>query len=166
MIKSSVHPPCGRREGRGERSRWSSCDRRVTAALPWFIHELWRRRHPSRRDWETETSSERRRRCTLRLAQLVEDHNVVGVVEVFGQGLDVLATQSVSHEDSSPVSVRPVDTILEHRQEQKSQWSSSVKSSWQLYFDCSSTKRLCKAQLKENNAFSSINQSNSSIFGD
>lgn len=52
-------------------------------------------------------------RCTLWLAELVEDHNVVGVVEVLGQGLDVLSAQSVGHEDSSPVSVRPVDTILE-----------------------------------------------------
>lgn len=93
----------------------------MTGASPWFIHELWRGGHPSRNDWETETSSDRRRRCTLRLAELVEDHDVVGVVEVFSQGLDVLAAQSVGHEDSSPVSVRPVDTILEHRQEQKSQ---------------------------------------------
>lgn len=121
MIKSSVHPPFGWRDGWGERSRWSSCDRRVTGASPWFIHELWRKRYPSRNDWETETSSDRRRRCTLRLAELVEDHDVVGVVEVFSQGLDVPAAQSVGHEDSSPVSVRPVDTILEHRQEQKSQ---------------------------------------------
>lgn len=48
----------------------------------------------------------------------MEDHNVVGVVEVFGQGLDVLAAQSVGHEDSSPVSVRPVDTILEEHKSQ------------------------------------------------
>lgn len=60
------------------------------------------------------------RRCTLWLAELVEDHDVVGVVEVFGQGLDVLSAQSVGHEDSSAVSVRPVDTILE---EQKSRFS-------------------------------------------
>ena len=51
---------------------------------------------------------------TLRLAELVEDHEVVGVVEVFGQRVDVLTGQPVGHEDRRPVSVCPVDTILKH----------------------------------------------------
>lgn len=57
----------------------------------------------------------RKQRRTLRLAELVKDHDVVGVVEVLGQSLYVPAAQSVGHEDSSSVSVRPVDTILRHK---------------------------------------------------
>lgn len=66
------------------------------------------------------------------LAELVEDHNVVGVVEVFGQGLDVLAAQPVGHEDGSPVSVRPVETILE--EEHKSFCCSFTQRLWKILF--------------------------------
>lgn len=52
---------------------------------------------------------------TLRLSELMEDNNVVGVVEVLSQGLDVLKAQPVGHEDRCSVSVCPVDAILEHR---------------------------------------------------
>ena len=52
---------------------------------------------------------------TWRLAELVEDHKVMGVVEVLGQRVDVLTAQPVGHEDGRPVSVCPVDTILKHR---------------------------------------------------
>lgn len=57
---------------------------------------------------------------TLRLAELMEDDDVMRVVEVFGQSLDVLPAQSVGHKESSSVSVRPVDTILEHRPKKNS----------------------------------------------
>lgn len=50
---------------------------------------------------------------TLWLSKLVEDHDVVWIVEVFSQRLDVLTRQPVGHEDRRPVSVCPVDTILE-----------------------------------------------------
>lgn len=51
---------------------------------------------------------------TLRLSELMEDNDVVGVVEVLGQGVDVLTAQPVGHEDRRSVSVCPVDTILQH----------------------------------------------------
>lgn len=54
---------------------------------------------------------------TLRLSELVEDHNVVGVVEVFSQRVDVLTGQPVGHEDGRPVPVRPVDAILKQKGE-------------------------------------------------
>lgn len=57
---------------------------------------------------------------TLRLAELMEDDDVMRVVEVFGQSLDVPPAQSVGHKESSSVSVRPVDTILEHRPKENS----------------------------------------------
>lgn len=57
---------------------------------------------------------------TLRLAELMEDDDVMRVVEVFGQSLDVLPAQSVGHKESSSVSIRPVDTILEHRPKKNS----------------------------------------------
>lgn len=79
----------------------------------------------------------------------MEDHNVVGVVEVFGQGLDVLAAQSVGHEDGSPVSVRPVETILE--EEHKS-------------FCCSFTQRLWKDIISFTNC-NSIVTAWRSLFG-
>jgi len=53
---------------------------------------------------------------TLRLAELVKDHDVMGVVEVFSQHVDVLTGQPVGHEDRRRVSVCPVDTILKHRE--------------------------------------------------
>lgn len=53
---------------------------------------------------------------TLWLAELVEDHNVMRVVEVFSQCVDVLTSQPVGHEDRGPVSVCPVDSILKHRE--------------------------------------------------
>lgn len=43
----------------------------------------------------------------------MEDNNVVGVVEVLGQGVDVLTAQPVGHEHRRPVSVCPVDPILQ-----------------------------------------------------
>lgn len=43
----------------------------------------------------------------------MEDNNVVGVVEVLGQGVDVLTAQPVGHEDRRSVSVCPVDPILQ-----------------------------------------------------
>lgn len=52
---------------------------------------------------------------TLRLSELMEDDDVVGVVEVLGQRLDVLKAQPVGHEDRRSVSVRPVDTILQRK---------------------------------------------------
>lgn len=42
----------------------------------------------------------------------MEDNNVVGVVEVLGQGVDVLTAQPVGHEDRRSVPVSPVDPIL------------------------------------------------------
>ncbi len=53
---------------------------------------------------------------TLWLSELVEDHDVVGIIEVFSKSVDVLTGQPVGHEDRRPVSVCPVDTILKHRQ--------------------------------------------------
>lgn len=50
----------------------------------------------------------------------MEDDDVMRVVEVFGQSLDVLPAQSVGHKESSSVSVRPVDPILEHRPKENS----------------------------------------------
>lgn len=43
----------------------------------------------------------------------MEDNDVVGVVEVLGQGVDVPAAQPVGHEDRRSVSVCPVDPILQ-----------------------------------------------------
>lgn len=48
----------------------------------------------------------------MRLSELMEDNNVVGVIEVLSQGLDVLKTQPVGHEDRCFVSVCPVDAVL------------------------------------------------------
>lgn len=50
----------------------------------------------------------------------MEDHDVVGVVEVFGQCGDVLARQPVSHEDRRPVPVGPVDPVLKHKDNDES----------------------------------------------
>lgn len=49
---------------------------------------------------------------TLWLSELVEDHDIMGVVEVFSQGVYFLTSQPVGHKDCCPVSVCPVDTIL------------------------------------------------------
>lgn len=88
------------------------------------------------RRYKTRNETELLRRCThthahtLWLTELMEDNDVVGVVEVFSQCLDVLTRQSVGHEDRSPVSVCPVDTILKHTENHRFMdfWGTSVKT--------------------------------------
>lgn len=45
----------------------------------------------------------------------MEDHDVMRVIEVFSQCVDVLASQSIGHEDGGPVSVSPIYSILSER---------------------------------------------------